>query len=84
MLNLHKHSTQVESRHENSESGGIPILTEEGSGTLDRITLSLDDYTQPPLHSASMTPSLLNAPQPRTYGQFVQTPYICERFSDIH
>ena len=27
ILNLHKHSAQVESRHENSESGGIPILT---------------------------------------------------------
>ena len=31
----------------------LPVqLLEEGLGTLTRITLSLDDYTQPPLHSA--------------------------------
>eukprot|EP01051_Picozoa_sp_SAG22_P022552 SAG22_NODE_5444_length_1013_cov_0.863239_1_plen_43_part_10 len=37
----------------------LPVqLLEEGLGTLTRITLSLDDYTQPPLHSASITLSL--------------------------
>ena len=38
MLNLHKHSTQVESRHKNSESGGIPILQRVGQ------TYEADEY----------------------------------------
>ena len=53
MLNLHKHSTQVESRHENSESGEIPIVEMVGRAKCGLSFAGLHEKSQKSCRPAS-------------------------------